>query len=91
METSQPVQVPPHQRFVVNAENAERQWRQLADRERKLFLEGGERGERRKAMETDQPHLKPDPASLSGERGERRKAMETGWPRPELFDCVCEW
>ncbi len=52
--------------FVVNAENAERQWRQQAPiLMLKPLAECGERGERRKAMETGPYRLvgaaSPDP------------------------------
>jgi len=62
---------------VVNAVNAERQWRRFSLKNGVFAFWRGERGERRKAMETRR-HCRNAPLpARRGERGERRKAMET--------------
>src|SRR6266571_1703841 len=78
METPVRRQRTPLEKTVVNAENAERQWRPSKHPKTKRTSRiRGERGERRKAMETYLVIVKTQSVSPCGERGERRKAMET--------------
>jgi len=81
METSSDLQSFRQGLIVVDAVNAERQWRRRDVLLGDGFVHGGGRGECRKAMETDFV-MRHFLTGVCGGRGECRKAMETPTPSP---------